>query len=438
MASESFQDADQQYPSVWREDIPLADLSPANPDFIDNPNPFYRVLREKDPVHHDEKTGLYLVSRYEDIQTVLRDARTFSQELGWNKQFAHGHLDELKAILMREGGGYFPEILLLDPPQHTRIRRYLDKAFSAQRIKEIEPRVQRLIIERIEKISVRQRADGVADFAAPLTISIMCEQLGLPRGDAANNIPKWARAYTAQLNPLQTREEMLVNAKLICALQQFIIGSIEARRKQRRDDTISDLIYTRLESSQDAELSYEETVALTRGLLLAGNDTSTRALSNFMFMVAWRPDLAEQLYQGIDDDAHIVRFVEELLRFAPPVRGLFRVTTKEVELGGRSLPEGAHVMILFASGNDDAAIFPCPRKFDPTRKNAARHLSFGGGMHFCAGVSLAKMELKIAVRETLKRLKEIKLAVAVEDIRYVPSPSIRAIESLPLTFARRI
>src|SRR4029077_11341083 len=122
---------------------------------------------------------------------------------------------------------------------------------------------------------------------------------------------------------------------------------------------------------------------------------------------------------------------------SPPVRGLFRVTTKEVEVGGTNLPKGAHLMIMFASGNDDPGVFECPRLFDPTRKNVIRHLSFGGGIHLCAGIALARMELRIIVREVVKRLKDIRLAIAPEEVRYIPSATVQGFDTLPLSFSRR-
>jgi cytochrome P450 len=424
------------YPDTWPIYPSLAGHALTEPAVLAHPNPYYRALRAQDPIHFDEALGAYIVSRYDDIQTVLRDAITFSQERGWKKQFARGHFDELKSILIRDGGGYFPELLLLDPPAHTRMRKLLQNAFTAPRIRDLEPRVRALIVGRIEAIADKGSADGVAEFAAPLTVSIICEQLGLPR-DAAGNIPKWARAYSAQVTGLQTHDEMVANAQLICELQHFIIDCIRERSARREEDMISDLIFARLEEDKDANLTFEETVALTRGLLMAGNDTTTRALSQFLRIIATMPEVADHLYAVIDDDSEVNRFVEEMLRIAPPVRGLFRITTREVELGGKLLPEDSHVMVLFASGNDDDSVFACPRAFDAQRANGARHLSFGGGIHLCAGIALAKMELRITVREIMTRLKDIRLAIAEEAISYVPSPIIQAIESLPLTFSRR-
>lgn len=147
--------------------------------------------------------------------------------------------------------------------------------------------------------------------------------------------------------------------------------------------------------------------------------------------------MAKQLQETVDDDRLLTRFVEERLRIEPPVRGLSRMTSREVQLGGKVLPKGAHILLLFASGNDDENEFPCLRNFDVNRGNLGRHLSFGAGVHRCIGLALARMEIKVAAREIVKRLNNIALAIPVEDIGYIPTVATRSIERLPLKFTRR-
>ena len=172
-------------------------------------------------------------------------------------------------------------------------------------------------------------------------------------------------------------------------------------------------------------------------LLIAGNETTATGLGNLLYILATRPELAEEVYEHVDDERYMTRFVEELLRLEPPVRGLSRMTTKEVELGGVTLPKGAHMLNLYASGNDDEAVFECPRQFDMNRKNIVRHVAFGGGVHRCVGLALARMEIKVATREFVRRLKDIKLEIALEDIRYLPTVATRTMASLPLSFSKR-
>jgi cytochrome P450 len=200
---------------------------------------------------------------------------------------------------------------------------------------------------------------------------------------------------------------------------------------------LSDLVHARTEEDENPTLTFKEVVSLARALLIAGNETTATALGNLLFILATQPGLEEELYENVDDERYVTRFVEELLRLEPPVRGLSRMTTREVELGGVTLPKGAHMLNLYASGNDDETVFECPRKFDMTRPNIGRQVAFGGGVHRCIGLSLARMEVKVAAREFVRRLKDIKLEIPVEEIRYLPTVATRSIEFLPLSFSKR-
>ena len=412
------------------------DASLTDPKILARPNAFYGALRSDDPVHLDPKLNMYLVSRYEDLMTVLRDSVTFSVQKGYSEQYAKGFAAEFKEILIRDGGGFFPDAIMSDPPYHTRIRKLMDKAFTAHRVKQLEPAIAKVVADLIEDLADKGEADGVNDFAVPMTIRIICKQLGLEQFDAAK-IQRWSHAVTQQIGRMQTREEMVKHAREICDLQHYLIAEIRARQAQPRDDMISDLVHARTDDAENATLTFEEVVSLIRALLIAGNETTATALGNLLFILATQPEMAKQLKESIDDDRLLTRFVEELLRIEPPVRGLARMTTREVELGGKVLPKGAHMLLLYASANDDEKEFPCPREFDVNRGNLSRHLSFGAGVHRCVGLSLARMEIKVAAREFVKRLENFKLAIPVEEIRYLPTVATRSIERLPLTFARR-
>lgn len=422
--------------SDGRESQKPIDFTFADPRVLRYPHDFYRRLRHEDPVHFDPQLNSYIVSRYEDVDMVLRDAETFSQELGWKQQFGSGHFQELKQILERDGGGFFPDVLLLDPPGHTRIRKLLNEALGSRRVEQLRPRITRLVRQRVDAIAGRGEADGVHDLAMPLTVDIMCEQLGFPRAAAASRVPLWARAYIDQVSTPQTREQMQANAALICELQNFIIERIREREGEKREDLITDLIYAMIEDHQSTKLTFEETVALTRGLLLAGNDTTAMAISNFLLLIATQPDLAAYARGILNDSNKMTRFVEELLRLKPPVRGLFRFTTKEVTVGATTIPAHAQVYVLFASANDDETVFESPRTFDANRPNVMRHMSFGAGIHVCAGMALARMELKTVISELLTRLTDIELAVPIEQLKYTPSLTSMPLESLPLRFRR--
>jgi len=418
--------------------INLAEATLKDPKILARPEDFFRAMRTEDPVHYDAQLGMWLVSRYDDIVEVLRDPLTFSDKHGYAAQYASGFFEEFKQILERDGGGFFVDVIKDDPPAHTRIRRLLDKAFTAHRVATLEPAITKIIVDLIEKFADSaaggKPVDGVNQFAIPLTIAVICEQMGIGQFNASK-IQQWSSAVTAQIGRMQNREQMIENAKLVCELQNFIIAEMKAREAEPREDMISDLVHARTEDG--GKLEFGEAVSLVRALIIAGNETTATAIANLLLVLGTRPEVAKSLREAVDDDRLMNRFVEELLRIEPPVRGLAKMTTREVQLGGRTLPKDAHLLVLYASGNDDETQFACPRAFDMGRSNLGKHVAFGVGVHRCVGASLARMEIKVAAREIVRRLDDIKLAVPAEEIKYLPTVATHSIESLPLTFTRR-
>ena len=315
----------------------------------------------------------------------------------------------------------------------------MENAFTAHRVATLESGITTIIVNLIEKLVAKAAAgeplDGVNDFAVPLTIAVICEQLGISQVNA-QKIQRWSQAITAQISHMQDRKQMLENAEQICELQNFIIAEMKAREHEPREDMISDIVHARLEDG--GKLTFEEAVSLIRALIIAGNETTATAIGNLLFVLATQPALARTLRDSVDDDRFLSRFVEELLRVEPPVRGLAKMTTREVELGGRLLPNRAHLLVLYASGNDDETVFECPRRFDVNRSNLSKHVAFGVGVHRCIGASLSRMEIKVAAREITRRIDDIKLAVPVEEIQYLPTVATRTIRQLPLRLTRRV
>jgi cytochrome P450 len=409
----------------------LAGVSFIDPAIQEKPFAYYRALRDGDPVHFETDLGMYLVSRHEDLMAVLRDPVVFSQELGYYRQMAHGHLDEMKEILEREGGGFFPDVANIDPPRHTRVRRLLSQAFSRRRMKALEPQFERLVDELIDKFIESGEADGLHDLALPMAIAFSKQQLQVDDLDMGT-IKRWGSAYLSQFSLTNTREDMIRAAQELCEMQNYLIALVRKRMETPEDDMLSDII--RADTPEEEPLTFEELVATARMLLINTHDSMSTAFTNILFKVATDTAIAQQFCAAADDDSQMGRFIEELMRLEPPVRALSRVTTKPATLGDEPLPEGAHLLILFASANDDEAVFECPRQFDATRINIRKSLTFGAGAHLCLGISLARMQLLVAAKQTAKRMKNISLAIPIEDIRYLPNAALLAMERLPLRF----
>lgn len=403
-----------------------------------NPWPFYRALREQAPAYYDPGLDLWLVSRYADVEAVSRDSETWSLEHGYQDRYANGHVDELAEIMNRDGGGFVRDIIACDPPNHARLRGLLDKAFTAHRVKNLEPRIRQIVVDLIESIADRGHGDGMHDIGAPLTARLICEQLGLDFDEVGTEkIKRWTNAQLAQMGRMQTREEMLLNARDMCEMQNYIIPRIREREQNPTEDMTSDLVHAHIDGVDNPRLTFEEQLSCVRAMLVAGNDTTAAAIANLLWMLATRPELAEQLHGYVDDERMVTRFVEEVLRLQPPTHGLFRTALRDVELGGATIPAGAQVCILYAAANDDETAFPCPEKLDVERRNIGQNLTFGAGIHRCIGIALARMEIRVAAQEIVRRLDHIRLAVPESELRYLPTLGTHTFEKLPLTFTRR-
>ncbi len=402
-----------------------------------DPFPFYRALRSEQPVYYDPGLDLWLVTRYADCVAVLQDDATYSLEHGYQDRYGGENLTEFAAILERDGGGFIRD-LAIDPPAHTRLRRLTEKAFTAHRVKDLEPRMRQIIVDLIEGVADRGEADGMLDIGAPLTAHVICEQLGFDWDEVgAEKVAAWTKAVLDQIGRMQDRAAMLENAKVMCELQNYIIRYIRMREAAPREDMISDLVQAELADDANPRLSFTEQVSTIRGFLIAGNDTTAAAIGNVLLILATNPDLADHLYGEVDNDRVMNRFVEEVLRLQPPVHGLFRTAMKDVELGGASIPAMAQLCVLYASANDDEAKFPAPRELNIERPNLGTHLTFGAGIHKCVGMALARMEIKLAAQEIIRRLDGIRLAVPQEELAYLPTLATQTIASLPLRFVRR-
>jgi cytochrome P450 len=238
------------------------------------PRAYYRAMRHGDPIHYDAGLNSWLVTRHEDIWAVQSDPITFSVNKGYHEIQARGMHEEFRNYLREHGGGYFPDAIMSDPPYHTRIRKLMENAFTAHRVKELEPRITAVVRDLIASVADRGACDAVNDIAIPITIRIIVEQLGLDQGIEAK-ISRWSMAVVAQISAMQTREQMLENAAQIAELQNYIIGKMKEREADPREDMISDLVHAKVtnEDGTVEKLTFEEAVSLVRATLIAGNDT---------------------------------------------------------------------------------------------------------------------------------------------------------------------
>jgi cytochrome P450 len=409
-----------------------------DPAIRNDPFPFYRALRRERPVYYDPGLDVWLVTRYDDAVAVLGDPGTWSLEHGYQDRYANGFVDELAEIMERDGGGFVRDIIACDPPSHTRLRRLIEKAFTAHRVKDLEPRFRKIAKDLAESLAKAGNGDGMRDFAVPFTARVICEQLGFDYAEVgADKISRWTNALLAQIGRMQTRDEMLANAATMCELQNYVIAQIRAREAAPREDMTTDLVHARLDDAENPRLTFAEQVSCVRAFLIAGNDTTAAAITNVLMVLATSPGLLDEIHGKLDDDRAMTRFVEEVLRLLPPVHGLFRTAMKDVELGGAKIPAFSQVCILYASANDDETRFPDGRRLDPGRTNLINHLSFGSGIHRCIGAALARMEIKVATQEIVRALGEIRLTIPTDELTYLPTLATQTLARLPMAVVPR-
>jgi cytochrome P450 len=414
----------------------LSKFSLADKETASCPFDYYKAMRSEDPVHYDEKAGCYIVSRYADITEALAQPLVYSSALGFEQQQRGEHAAEIEAFYESHGVPAMKSVVVADPPYHTRIRSLMDKAFTAHRVASMEAYITEVAEELIDPLRSTGKMEFMGDFAIPFPIYIIADQLGVPRSEF-KTFRRWSDATVEPLGRMLSRERSLWCAEQMVEMWHYIKQITDERRANPADDMITDLVQARIDDPENPTLNDEELFHVVRAFIVAGNETTTTAISNGMLLLARDRDLANQMFDQIDDDRAYSRFAEEVLRLESPVQGLPRITTQDTELGGVKIAQGSLVILGYASGNRDDAKFECPERFDHTRKNVGQHLAFGGGIHRCIGAMLARMEIKVATREILKRLADISLDVPESEISYAPSMLVRALTRLPLNFRPR-
>jgi cytochrome P450 len=305
--------------------------------------------------------------------------------------------------VLAEGFPEMPYIIEIDPPLHNRIRGLVTKAFTPRRIAELEPRVEAIASELVDALAASGgRADIVSQLAWPLPLRVLGELFGVPRDDL-EQLHHWGADWLLlqQEQPLERRIE---HARGVVALQRYMVAAVESRFERPTDDLLGALVAAR--DQIDPPPSVVEIAGLPLDLIVAGHVTVTRAIGSTLHRLFAYPPLRDHLL----DPELAPKAIEEILRLESPAQGLFRLTTREVEVGGVTLPAGARVMAHFASANRDACVFADPDAYEPERDDIGRHVAFGKGIHFCIGAPLARLELRIVLPMLLRRLPGLRAA----------------------------
>jgi hypothetical protein len=397
-------------------------FNPLSPDFIRDPYPHYARLRTTDPMHINAH-GAFVASRHAEASLVLRDKR-------FGKDYVERTIRRYGPRIMDEPvfRSMSHWMLQQDQPDHTRLRGLVVKAFTARRIEDMRPRIQEIVDQTLDAIIGQGHMDLIEDYAFRLPVTIICDMLGIPE-DHREVFYKSSRDGGRLLDPVPlTAEEIEKGNAGNMMAQMYFQQLFELRRKTPGDDLITQLLQAEEDGSK---LSNEELVANIILLFGAGHETTVNLIGNGLLALHRNPD---QLALLKSNPALITNAIEEFLRYDSSVQMTGRVALEDIEdLGGKRIPKGESVLCLLGSANHDPAVYPDrPDRLDITRPNV-RPLSFGGGIHFCLGAQLARIEAEVAISSLLRRLPELKLEDA-ENPQWRPTFVLRGLKELPASW----
>lgn len=400
-------------------DLDPADWDPRDPGFRADPIPWYRALRQKAPVWGHEGIGIVL-SRYEDIDRVLRDRRFgVATPSPWRELFAAGAPPSIRVLSEHS-------LLFVDPPQHTRVRGLVAQAFTPRRIEAMRPRIEAMIDGILDGLADRPGFDVLAEVAWPIPIMGVTDLLGVPATDQAL-LHRWTHAITA-VDELPLELDLLPAAGQ--AADEFLAYAgdlVDARRRHPGDDLISALLVAEADGET---LTRDELLAMIVLVLLAGHDTTAGLISTALWLLLAHPDQAEVV--RTDPDA-VPNAVEEVLRYLGPLQvasGGGRWPGVPVTIGETVIEPGTPVRLLLGSANRDPATYEDPDRFD-IRRSPIGHLAFGRGLHVCLGSALGRLEAQVVVPAVLRRFPD--LALVDEEPSWRPSFVVRQLATLPVS-----
>ena len=398
-------------------------FNPFDPAFAQDPYPQWRELREHDPVH-ETPFGLWLLLRYDDVHRFVRDPALSVED----RNVRPGPLD----VIAREAlGDRFDEVnsrgthamLNVDPPDHTRLRRLVTKAFTPRVVEQLRPRVQALVDDALDGAAERGELELVGDLAFPLPFAVITEMLGMPETDSAQ-LREWSGTIVRTLEPLVDPDLIRAIADAADNMRALTADAIAWKRRSPADDLLSALVAA--EEGGDV-LSDDELIDQVMLLYIAGHETTVNLIGNGMLALLRHREQLDRLRAdpGLDGNA-----IEELLRFDPPVQMTRRITLVDTEVDGRTIEAGTFVVCVIASANRDAAQWGnAAESLDVGRADAHNHLAFGGGVHYCLGAALARLEAQVAIGTLVRRFPDLELA---GEPRWNGRLNLRGLERLPL------
>lgn len=395
----------------------------------------YRILREQAPVHYQPSLDMYVVTRHADVSTVLSDPDTFINDYADDSSHPLIEHPDAQALYHQEG---WPRLMPLatNLPEHRAFRALVDPHLTARAVRKREQQIRDTVNALIDEWIDDGEVEFLSAFAQPLPMAVIAEALGFPRVDIAR-LKGWSDAWARPFGKGLTREQEMETVREHIEFQHYIHETLQRKREHPSDDLISELAQARFDdplTGENRSLTDAEIIGISDHLLTGGNETTAFALASGLWLLFRFPDLLQQLQA----DPSLIRvFVEEVLRVESPTQGMQRHTTREVELGGVTIPAGSVIHIRFGAANHDEARYPNAECPDLTRRAASSHFAFGGGEHLCPGAPLSRLEQVIAWECLLERITDFEPVPEKDDYSHVHALWPRALKQIHLRFRRR-
>jgi len=397
-------------------DTDAVTFNPFDPEFRANPYPTYKRLVEEAPVLQSPLGGVIL-SRYRDCEAVLKNHRLWSSDMRNATESAYEPNLDMFDIDR--------PFLFLDPPDHTRLRSLVSRAFTPRVVEEFRPRIQVIVDDLLDKVADKDSIEIIEDFAYPLPVVVISEMLGVPP-ESHKEFREWSAVLASSLDPVMSAQPEAVERqrRAIELFDELFKELIAQRRKEPKDDLLGGLVQAEEEGDK---LTEGELLSTCRVLLIAGHETTVNLIGNGVHQLLRHPDELKRLKA---DPSLAASAVEEVLRFDPPVQLDGRIALEDAEFDGVAVPKGHSVTTLIGAANRDPERFPDPEKFDITRGDD-RHLAFGFGIHYCMGAPLAKIEGQVALATIVRRCEGMKLLTKTPSYKNLV---LRGLESLSVGF----
>lgn len=397
-------------------------------DFLRNPYPVYDDLRANDPIHWSAENGYWILTRYADIAAQVQNDRLSSNRIGAHQ----GRMPEAAKEHFRP---FFTAVgswmLMIDPPDHTRLRALVSKAFTPGVVENMRALVQKLVDEMLANVREQGRMDVMTDLANPLPATVIAEMLGVS-GTDQQQFKAWSDDIAMGLGGIdsaRTKEELFslydLAQKSFIALSDYFRVKVAELRATPSDNLLSALIQA---EEQGDRLTESELFANCVLLMIAGHETTTNLIGNGVLALLRNPEQKDKLAHNPET---IVSAVEELLRYDSPVQKMGRIALADINIGGKQIKQGDLVCVSYAAGNRDPEQFASPAELDIMRK-PNRHLAFGHGLHYCVGAALARLEGQIAINTILSRMPALRMES--EDLKWNRNLTLRGLKSLPVAF----